>query len=172
MITCTMFQTNAQPGPLDASMLEHLRSCDLCLDHAVSVDGDNFFRAIGGEMQPPGGVEAFTADVMREVKLRQTESEIEHHSTFGWSRRFAVAAAVATAIIGAAFFHERSVAPLRTPAASLAVPMQARTNRRLTTKPVVDTYDSDSATIVEVPTEGNEDVKLVMIFDDKLPADL
>jgi uncharacterized protein (UPF0333 family) len=41
------------------------------------------------------------------------------------------------------------------------------------TKPVVETYESDSATIVEMPSEGAaDDVKIVMIFDENLPADL
>jgi len=40
------------------------------------------------------------------------------------------------------------------------------------TKPVVETYESQSATIMEVPNEQNDDVKIVMIFDENLPADL
>jgi hypothetical protein len=43
---------------------------------------------------------------------------------------------------------------------------------RLTTKPVVETYSSTNATIVEVPTESAGDAKIVMVIDDKLPADL
>jgi len=42
----------------------------------------------------------------------------------------------------------------------------------LTTKPIVETYDSQNATIVEVPTDETDDVKIVMIFDENLPADL
>jgi anti-sigma factor RsiW len=172
MISCTTFRATAEQGELSPLQLEHLRTCDDCLEHGIALDGDNLFRAIGGEMQPPGGVEAFTADVMREVKLRQKESSLEHQPFSGWTRRLALAAALATAIIGAAFFHERAVTPAQTPTASLALPVHMAQARRLTTKPVVDSYDSDSATIVEVPTEGTGDVKLVMIFDDKLPADL
>jgi len=40
------------------------------------------------------------------------------------------------------------------------------------TKPVVDTYDSKNATIIEVPSESKDDVQVVMIFDESLPADL
>ena len=43
----------------------------------------------------------------------------------------------------------------------------------LATKPVVETYQSNNATIVEVPSgEASDDVKIVMIFDENLPADL
>jgi hypothetical protein len=43
---------------------------------------------------------------------------------------------------------------------------------KLTTKPVVETYSSSDATIVEVPSEGAGDTKIVMVIDDRLPADL
>jgi hypothetical protein len=43
---------------------------------------------------------------------------------------------------------------------------------KLTTKPIVETYDSQNATIVEVPNENASNVQVVMIFDEKLPADL
>jgi hypothetical protein len=47
------------------------------------------------------------------------------------------------------------------------------TPKFLTTKPIVESYESESATIVEVPTdEVGDDVKIVMIFDENLPADL
>jgi hypothetical protein len=39
------------------------------------------------------------------------------------------------------------------------------------TKSFVETYSSHDATIVEMPNDGS-DTKIVMIFDDKLPADL
>jgi hypothetical protein len=39
------------------------------------------------------------------------------------------------------------------------------------TKSFVETYSSHDATIVEMPNDGS-DTKVVMIFDDKLPADL
>jgi hypothetical protein len=61
-----------------------------------------------------------------------------------------------------------AVAPL--PMARTFAPITAK---KLTTKPVVETYESDSATIVEMPSEGAaDDVKIVMIFDENLPADL
>ncbi len=67
MISCQSFRANLQTRTPE--VLEHLRKCDACLEYAVSVDPDNFFRAIGGEeLEPPGGVEAFTADVMAQVR--------------------------------------------------------------------------------------------------------
>ena len=46
------------------------------------------------------------------------------------------------------------------------------TPAKLTTKPVVETYESDNATIVEMPSNPGDDVQLVMIFDENLPVDL
>jgi hypothetical protein len=42
----------------------------------------------------------------------------------------------------------------------------------LVTKPIVESYDSRTATIVEMRGEGAGDAQVVMIFDDSLPADL
>jgi hypothetical protein len=42
----------------------------------------------------------------------------------------------------------------------------------LTTRPVVETYESEKATIVEVPTADTGSAQVVMIFDDALPSDL
>jgi hypothetical protein len=169
VISCTTFRTTFAPATDDAELLEHIRSCDACLDHAASVDPDILFRAIGGaEMIPPGGVEAFAADVMREVRLRSTEQSIHAHRALAWPQRLAIAATLAAGVIGGALFygHGRGAAPVpMAPAAALRAP-------QLTTKPVVETYDSATATIVEVPTEGASDVKVVMVFDEQLPADL
>ena len=48
MMTCSYFRANLQPGNADAAMLEHLRHCDACLDFAMNVDPDLFFRSLGG----------------------------------------------------------------------------------------------------------------------------
>ena len=69
-----------------------------------------------------------------------------------------------------ASFNQRTPVA-RTQVASLAV-HQAIVPVSLTTKPVVETYSSTSATIVEVPSESAGDAKIVMVIDDKLPADL
>ncbi|HTQ79157.1 MAG TPA: hypothetical protein VMM92_04115, partial [Thermoanaerobaculia bacterium] len=77
MITCETFRATLQPGEADPQLLAHLRSCDHCIEHALAVDPDNFFRLLGGEeMVPPGGVDAFAADVMAQVRLREAESAL------------------------------------------------------------------------------------------------
>lgn len=162
MITCETFRSRFTPGTDDNEVLEHLRACDNCFAFAAQADGDMLFRGIGGgELIPPGGVDAFVGDVMREVHLRSTE-KVASHRKFGWARRLAVAATLAVAIAGTLYYpRQQSVVPV--PRATIVQPM---------TRPVIEKYDSDTATIVEMPTEGAEDVKVVMIFDERLPADL
>lgn len=177
MITCNAFRANLRPGTDDAELLEHLRHCDACLDHAMSVDPDYFFRSIGGEeLVPPGGVDAFTHDVMQQLHVRTTENRIAHR-VLSWPRRLAVAATIAAAMTGAAVVwqHDHEVRVTSKPMASVMTPRvtaPAAVVASLTTKPVVETYDSKNATIVEMPSEGANDVKVVMIIDEQLPADL
>ncbi|HEX9492297.1 MAG TPA: hypothetical protein VGA33_03460 [Thermoanaerobaculia bacterium] len=148
----------------DAELLEHLRGCDACLDHAMAVDPDNFFRAIGGqELVPPGGVDAFASDVMTQIRLRHTEGSVARRLLIA-PRRLAAAAAVVIAIGISALVYDRNTTR---PAAPPAAPVV-----QLATKPVVETYDSTGATIIEVPVEGKNDTQVVMIFDESLPADL
>jgi hypothetical protein len=171
MITCQTFRANLQPNESDPELLSHLRTCDLCLEHAVTVDPDNFFRLLGGEeMVPPGGIEAFATDVMAQIRLREAETSLDAHRVLSWPRRLAIAATVAAGVTGAAIaYHAQRLVPAAPrPDAAVAVvkPLSARI---LTTKPIIETYQSQNATIVEVPTDG---ANVVMIFDDKLPADL
>ena len=148
----------------DAELLEHLRGCDACLDHAMAVDPDNFFRAIGGqELVPPGGVDAFASDVMTQIRLRHTEGSVARRLLIA-PRRLAAAAAVVIAIGISALVYDRNTTR---PAAPPAAPVV-----QLAMKPVVETYDSTGATIIEVPVEGENDTQVVMIFDESLPADL
>jgi anti-sigma factor RsiW len=166
MISCQAFRSRLQPGSTDVEVLEHLRTCDACLDHAMAIDPDNFFRAIGGqEMEPPGGVDAFASDVMAQIRLRQTEGSVGRRLLTA-PRRLAVAAAIIVAL-GISFFASemayKKVPPAR---AAIVRPVQ------FATKPVVETYDSKDATIVEVPAEGKNDPQVVMIFDESLPANL
>lgn len=169
MMTCDAFRAQFTPGSEDAAMLEHLRSCDACLNFAVEHDGDVLFRAIGGgDMVPPGGVDAFVDDVMRAVHIRSAESTMSSHGV-AWPRRLAVAATIAAAIAGASVVYEKTQAPVIAPRALVAVhPVLKKTAEP---KPIIESYDSSKATIVEMPTE-REDVKVVMVLDDTLPADL
>lgn len=171
MISCESFRARFAANTEDAALLAHLRTCDRCLDHAANVDPDVMFRALGGEeLIPPGGVDAFVDDVMQQVRVRAAETTTVAHRVVRWPRRLAVAATLAAGISGAALFYGgHSQQPASIPA--VAVSMPKATN--FATKPVVETYESQNATIVEVPNESaSDDVKIVMIFDENLPADL
>jgi hypothetical protein len=172
MINCQSFRSRFAADTDDALVLEHLRACDRCLDFAVQTDPDVMFRALGGdEMIPPGGVDAFVVDVMQQVRVRAAESTIAARRVVRWPRRFAVAATLAAGISGAVLYNQlNGIAPTSTmPVARVVAPAAVQ----LATKPVVETYESDKATIVEMPSEGAaDDVKIVMIFDENLPADL
>jgi hypothetical protein len=174
MMTCQQFRANLQPGTTDAALLEHLRHCDACLDHAMSIDPDLFFRSIGGEeLVPPGGVDAFVGDVMSQVRVRSAETSLApHHSGSVW-RRLAIAATVAAAVTSATLayrFEHRAPVAQHVAQTLLSVRSTPHTTV-LATKSFVETYSSHNATIVEVPNDGS-DAKVVMIFDDTLPADL
>ena len=176
MMTCQNFRASLQPGTTDADVLEHLRHCDACLDYAMSIDPDLFFRSIGGEdLIPPGGVDAFVGDVMSQVRVHNAETSLApHHSVSAW-QRWAIAATVAAGVTGAtlAYRYEHSVpAPQPAVAQTLLSVQDAKPRPAATaTKSFVETYSSHNATIVEMPSDGS-DTKVVMIFDDKLPADL
>ncbi len=164
MMSCDSFRKRFHVGTDDAALLEHLRSCDRCLDFAAHADPDVMFRALGGsEMIPPGGIDAFVSGVMQQVRVREAETTVVAARTAVWPRRLAMAAALATAVFGATMTHRYQPMPDTTPVARA---------RFFTTKPIVESYESQNATIVEVPTEQADDVKIVMIFDENLPADL
>jgi hypothetical protein len=167
MMSCDSFRARFAPATEDPALLEHVRTCDRCLDFAAEVDPDVMFRALGGsEMIPPGGVDAFVDDVMRQVRVRQAETAVETRPTLSWTRRLAMAASITVAVTAGTMAYRYGHVPVTAPA-------QMAHQKILTTKPVVETYDSDKATIVEVPAEGAaDDVKIVMIFDENLPKDL
>ncbi len=168
MMTCDAFRAQFTPGSEDATVLEHLRSCDACLNFAVDHDGDVLFRAIGGEdLVPPGGVDAFVDDVMRSVHIRSAESSVSSHA-IAWPRKLAMAATIAAAIAGASVVYEKNQTTAVAPPRVVDV---VHVKKALTTKPVIENYDSKKATIVEMPAD-QEDVKVVMVLDDTLPADL
>lgn len=168
MITCDAFRDRFVPATDDAALLEHLRECDACLNFAAEHDGDVLFRALGGDLVPPGGVDAFVDDVMRAVQIRSAESTISSRGVM-WPRRVALAATVAMAMVGAGLMYEHSHAPIVLPPVAQVAPRPVL--KGATPKPVIESYDSQKATIVEMPTD-REDVKVVMVLDDSLPADL
>ena len=171
MMNCDSFRTRFHAETEDAALLDHLRTCDRCLDFAAHADPEVMFRALGGaEMLPPGGVDAFVTGVMQQVRVRTAETTVRSGTVVAWPRRLAMAAAIAIAAFGATLVYRiPGPADFHKPVARAAI---RDTSLSLTTKPVVETYESQNATIVEVPTEGTDDVKIVMVFDENLPADL
>lgn len=168
MMTCDVFRAQFTAGSNDPAVLEHLRSCDACLNFAVERDGDVLFRSIGGaDLVPPGGVDAFVDDVMHSVHIRSAESSMSSRGVT-WPRNLALAATVAATIAGAGLVYEKSHAPAVAPGPAIA---EHHVKKALTPKPVIESYDSQKATIVEMPTD-REDVKVVMVLDDSIPADL
>ncbi len=177
MISCESFRTRFHANTDDAALLEHLRSCDRCLDHAASIDPDVIFRSLGGEnMIPPGGVDAFVDDVMRQVRIRGAENKLTPRNVVSWPRRMAVAATIAAGFTGAMLFVDgkgRGAAPELVMPIAVARRVSPVTAQKLATKPIVETYESQNATILEMPAEeAGDNVKMVMIFDENLPADL
>lgn len=171
MMTCRQFRATLQPGTADAALLEHLRHCDACLDFAMGIDPDLFFRSIGGEeLVPPGGVDAFVGDVMSQVRVRGAETSLAPRRAASVWRRLAIAATIVAGVTGTSLVYrlERSAPAPQQVAQTLLSVQRAKP---LATKSFVETYSSHNATIVEVPNDGS-DTKVVMIFDDTLPADL
>ncbi|HEX8152785.1 MAG TPA: hypothetical protein VF698_06665, partial [Thermoanaerobaculia bacterium] len=113
-------------------------------------------------------------DVMREVRLRETESTMHAQHALTWPQRLAIAATIVIGISTSLLVWQRETnvgqALLPVPAATLNAAGQTGVSV-LQERPAVESYDSANATIVEVPA-ASADVKIVMVFDDNLPADL
>lgn len=172
MMACQNFRDVLRPGTDDPELLAHLRHCDSCLDQAMTVDPDLFFRAVGGDdLVPPGGVDAFVGDVMAQVRVRAAETSLTSHQPLRIWQRLAIAATVATGISGATLAYRLESRSIPKPSAVVAVVKAPAHFNPTATKSFVETYSSHDATIVELPNDGS-DAKVVMIFDEKLPADL
>ncbi len=175
MMNCETFRSTFHADTENAALLGHLRTCDRCLDHAAAIDPDVMFRALGGEdLVPPGGIDLFVDDVMRQVRVRDAEKKVTaiQQRPVSWTRRLAIAATLATAVTSGSLVYRHNSAIPSTMIASIKRAHLTTPQTELVTKPVVATYESKSATIVEMPNEQNDDVKIVMIFDENLPADL
>ena len=171
-MNCVDFRSAFTPATEDAAILAHVRTCDPCLDFAAHVDPDIMFRAIGGaEMIPPGGVDLFVDDVMRAVHLRKAEDDLApRRATISWTRRLAIAATLVSGVIGGTLVYHHEQAP--TPVKTFIAQHSSLSSVPRATKPVVETYSSPKATIVEMPAESANDAQVVMILDENLPADL
>ena len=172
VINCSTFRSTFQPQSEDAAILAHVRTCDACLDYAVSADPDYFFRSLGGQdLVPPGGVDAFVADVMAQVRVRSAETS--SMARLPMNRYLRAAAAVLFVIAGATGIYRYNQNEIRQPVpVIMADDPKPVSIARGTTNAVVESYQSQNATIVELPTTSVSDVKVVMIYDESLPADL
>ena len=172
-MNCQTFRTQLATGADTTEMREHLRECPSCLEAAVETSPDFLFRSLGGEMIPPGGVDEFVSEVMQQVHVRSAEQRIARRPLspiYRWSLAAAFAMTVLTSLI---VNRTATIEPVTTTIAS-ARPIATRPadRRAVAARPVVENYSATAATIVEIPTEETGDLKVVMIFDESLPADL
>jgi len=172
-MTCSEFRRAFHPGARDAEALTHLRSCADCLEFAVALDPDCLFVSLGGEeLVPPGGVDEFVARVMGEIRIRGTEQKVASirggRTRYWWS----LAAAIAIATFSAVLVFRPAMTPETVPSAALVASVAADRAIAQTIVPVVEHYEADDATIIEIPTQSDDDIRVVMIFDESLPVDL
>lgn len=168
-MNCEAFREACGRGEQTAATLAHMRECSACLDFAVTVDPDNLFRSLGGdELVPDGGVDLFVDEVMQQVHVREAERKLVHRMRVPAPYRWAIAAALGIGVLTAPLYYHPSTAPVATPA---QVRVAAQLHRAEIEKPIVESYESQNATIVELSNDSS-DTKVVMIFDEKLPADL
>lgn len=168
-MTCAEF-VSLLDGAVEApAALAHMRDCESCMNIAAEHDPMNLFRAMGGEeIEPPGGVDAFVAEVMDQVRIQDRRAAISAQppvKSYSW-RWTAAAAAVIVGVLSFATLQRPGAAPGITNHAPAIVEQFAPVSL-----PVVENYDSGNAMIVEVPQQHSE-IQLVMIFDESLPADL
>ncbi len=168
---CDDIRAAIAAGDESPETLSHVRSCVECLEAAIAHDPDWMFRSIGGEIEPPGGAEAFAADVMHQIHVRQTERQFAPgESRLTTLHRWALAVAATLVIASSALFwpspSQVELAPINVAAVEVEAAQVA------VVRPVVESYDSSTAMIIEVPQEETSDLRVVMIFDESLPADI
>jgi len=169
---CEDFRIALLDEAISDEALAHLRSCESCLNIAVEQDPDLMFRALGGELEPPGGVEAFSAEVMQQIHVRDTERRLvpRDRGIPAFQRWALAAAAVMMFVTGGLLWRaERGIQPGSTVS---PVNIQAAAVESTVVRPVVERWDSSNAMIIEIPEEETSDLKVVMVFDESLPADL
>jgi hypothetical protein len=168
---CEDFQAAVLSGAGSSEILEHLRACEACLNFAIGHDPDFMFRAIGGELEPPGGADAFAAEVMHQIHVRDTERRVSpREGRVPRLHRWALAAAATFMVVSGAMLWPRS-GTVTTPIAVVSPSRQAVAASALV-RPVVESWGSSNAMIIEIPEEETSDLKVVMIFDESLPADI
>lgn len=177
-MNCNEFRISLDAGHDTPETREHQRECATCLELAISREPSTMFSTLGGnDLLPPEGLDAFVSGVMNEVRLRETEKTLEkkdHPMKVAWWW----AAAAAVFIM---FTTWLAIQPQSTPDSLLqsspaavveSTPMVEPLGAPSLTLPVIDHYDKAAATIVELPSDSVDDLKIVMIFDESLPQDL
>lgn len=154
---------------LTVEALAHLRECEDCLNASAAVDPFLMFRSLRGQqLEPPGGTDAFVAEVMQQVESEERRRKLQPPPRQSSWLRWGAAAAVLTGALTVGITYRPGIdVPVPQPAAPVAVAAAGS----LLSRPVVEHYEGANAFIVEVP-ESSNDIQLVMIFDESLPADL
>lgn len=173
MMKCEIFRDELREGIDSPEGRAHVRVCANCLEHAVDVDPEYLFRSLGGDdLVPPGGVDSFVDDVMQQIHVRSHEQSLGRTVRFPAIARWSIAATFAVAILSAAIWYRPAVDAPAPAAVAVATAQPVVEQRVDVTRPVVENYESSNAMIVEVPTESDSDMKIVMIFDESLPVEL
>lgn len=173
-MTCDEFRSSPFSGEPSAEFLKHLRNCAACMNYAAEQDELNLFRALGGDdLVPPGGVDLFVGDVMRQIHVSEAARIAAPRKSLTLRYVMGLAAAAALTALSFSLVQPRGT-DLNIQQPEGLVAQQNLTRHAELSLPVVENYDNSSATIVEIPNDqtSGEDVKVVMIFDESLPADL
>lgn len=177
-MNCNELRDKLQSGEEFAGKQEHLRNCADCMEFAIALEPSDLFVTLGGaDIVPPGGLDAFVSDVMNEVRLRETEKSLDndesHPARIAWW--WSAAAAVFILVTSWLAIQPGMRPDAARPATEVPVVEQTMPADQIQpsiTRPVIDEYDRPEATIVELPTESADELKIVMIFDESLPQDL
>jgi len=173
-MTCSEFRQAFRPGKRDAETLAHLRSCADCLEYAVTLDPECLFVSLGGgEVLPPDGVDEFVNGVMDEIRIREAEQRAATAQNSPRRYWWSLAAAIVIAVFATVFAFRPAVTPDAVdPSETLAVSRSVELPAETTIVPVIENYDAANATIIEMPMQSDDDLRIVMIFDESLPVDL
>lgn len=165
---CADFIECVRNGVDDTEVRGHLRGCDACVAAGLELDSDLFFRILGGEeILPPEGIDAFTQGVMQQIHLREAERDLRPSPRrIPFALRWSAAAALVLGVGSIALWQGSAPAipQFNSPAPAAVIAAMDR--------PIIESYDSAGATIVELPAETSSDYLIVMVFDESLPADL
>lgn len=171
---CETFRTDPLAMAEREEGRAHLRACDECYQVAVAADPVLIFSSMEHEEISPEDTDLLVRDVMSAVGARAHERAIERaEEPPRWTGLMA-AAAVILAILSGLFVQEKLFDPanLQTNDSIVASVDDPEPLAEIpaVSKPVVEHYAAPTATIVELPSD--DDIQLVMIFDDTLPQDL